>query len=156
MTKVSEYISYYEATYSATAVRLGIENTPNELQFAAMQNIGKNIFDPVRIWAGLPIGVSSFFRSIPLNAAINGSKRSQHCKGEAIDIDADIYGDITNREIFDFIRDRFIFDQLIWEFGDEKNPAWVHVSLKLYGENRSQILRAYKDDNNKTRYQYWN
>ena len=105
-----------------------------------MQNLAKNVFEPLRIFFDEPIRVNSFFRSEALNIKVGGSKTSQHCKGEAFDIDA--LNGITNKELFDYILNNLEFDQLIWEYGDEKNPDWVHVSLKMNGQNRGQVLRA--------------
>lgn len=160
--RISKYISYKEATKSQTAVRRGIDNSvANDTHLAAMKNVATKIFDPTREHFGVPIGVSSFYRSPELNKAIRGSKYSQHPKGEAIDMDADMYGKITNKQIFDYIKENFEFHQLIWEYGDDDEPAWVHVGLKLSGTNRNEILRAYLvwDDvkkKNKTVYKKWN
>ena len=87
--------------------------------------------------------MSSGYRSPELNKAIGGSKTSQHCKGEAIDIDNDAREYPSNADIFWYIYDHLEFDQMIWEFGDDKNPSWVHVSYKSEG-NRKQVLRASK------------
>ena len=89
-----------------------------------------------------PVFVSSGYRSDALNEAIGGSKTSQHSTGEALDLDADVYGVITNADIFHYIDDRLDYDQLIWEFGTEENPDWVHVSFKKDGGNRREKLRA--------------
>jgi hypothetical protein len=140
---ISKHITLAEATKSQTAIRLGIKNVPNKDQLEAMKYVAENIFERVREHFKVPIGVSSFFRGFELNKAIGGSTTSQHCKGEAIDIDADIFGGITNKQIFDYVKDNLDFDQLIFEFGTEKNPDWVHVSL-VKGLNRRQILKAYK------------
>ena len=102
----------------------------------------KCVFEPIREHFNQPIYISSFYRSPELNTAIGGSKNSQHCKGEALDID-DVFGTVTNADIFNYIKERLDFDQLIWEFGDDQNPAWVHVSYRL-GNNRRRILKAYK------------
>ena len=142
---ISKNISYKEATYSNTAKRLGIDNTPNEEQLENMKHVAENIFQPVREHFNVPIYISSFFRNDALNQAVNGSINSTHKKGEAMDLDADVYGKITNAEIFNYIKDNLEFDQLIWEFGDDKNPAWVHVSLSKRN-NRNQILVAKKVD----------
>jgi zinc D-Ala-D-Ala carboxypeptidase len=91
---------------------------------------------------GAPIYVSSFFRSAQVNKAVGGSMTSQHCKGEAIDIDCDVYGNGTNKEVFEYIKNHLPFDQLIWEFGTDENPAWVHVSLRRDNKNRKQVLKA--------------
>lgn len=144
---ISKYISYKEATKSQTATRLGIDNKPTEDHLAAMKHVAREVFDKVRAHFGVPLGVSSFYRGPELNKAIGGSKTSQHMKGEAIDIDADMYGGVTNKEIFDYIKDNLTFDQLINEF----NYSWVHVSLRRDGKNRGQVLEAYSE-NGKTKY----
>lgn len=154
MTRISKYVSYNEAVKSQTAERLGIDNTPNAQEIKNMQFIGTRIFDRVRLFVGGFLFVSSFFRCKLLNMAIGGSERSQHCEGLAIDIDADVYqtNGKTNKDIFYFILKNLEFDQLIWEFGDNNQPAWVHVSLRPDGKNRKQVLVA-KKVNMKTVYQ---
>lgn len=141
MEKISEHISYSEATKSQQAERLGISNKPNSEQLEAMKLVANNVFEVVRNHFNVPIGISSFFRNAGVNAMIGGARNSQHCIGEAIDIDADIFGGVTNKQIFDYIRKNLVFDQLIWEFGDDESPAWVHVSLKK-NDNRKQVLKA--------------
>lgn len=142
MSNISKYLTLAEATKSNTARDLGIDNTPNELELKAMKNVATKVFDVVREFVGGPLYASSFFRSVKLNANINGaSKTSQHCKGEAIDIKCQKYGFGTNAEVFHFIKDNLEFDQLIWEYGTDTEPQWVHVSLKLSGTNRKQVLR---------------
>ena len=100
----------------------------------------------IRDHFGVPIGVSSGYRSKALNKAIGGSKYSQHMIGEALDIDADIYGKVTNAEIFNFVKNNLEWDQMIWEFGDDEEPNWVHISYKAKGQNRKQLKRAYRDE----------
>jgi len=151
---VSKNISYKEATHSTTAKRLGIDNTPDAEQFSNMIYVAENVFQPVREHFGVPIYVSSFFRSEALNSAIRGSSSSTHMKGEAMDLDADVFGKVTNAEIFHYIKDNLEFDQLIWEFGTDTEPAWVHVSLSK-GTNRNQILVAKKVEG-KTVYEFYN
>ena len=112
--------------------------------------IAEMIFQPLRSYVGGPIKITSFFRSPELNQAIGGSKSSQHCKGQAMDLD-DVYGHKTNAEMFDYIRENLDFDQLIWEFGDDNNPDWVHVSYVSPDENRKRCLKAYKE-NGKSKY----
>ena len=94
--------------------------------------------------------VSKWRRCKKLNSAIGGSSRSQHCEGRAIDLD-DTFGHKTNAEMYNYIKDNLDFDQLIWEFGNDKNPDWVHVSYVSSDENRRRILKAYKL-NGKTNY----
>ena len=148
--KISKNITYKEAVYSQTAKRIGIENKPNDEQMANMFSIAEMIFQPLRSWVGGPIKITSFFRSPELNRAIGGSKSSQHCKGQAMDLD-DVYGHKTNAEMFMYIRENLNFDQLIWEFGTDENPSWIHVSYVDAQENRNRCLKAYKE-NGKTKY----
>ena len=148
---ISKHISDKEGVYSNTAIRMGINNKPGERQLYNMKIIAKQIFEPVRNWVGGPVKINSFFRSEELNTAIGGSKSSQHCKGQAIDID-DTFGHKTNAEMYKFIKDNLNFDQLIWEFGNEENPAWIHVSYVSEEQNRNRCLLAYKNENNKTKY----
>ena len=151
---ISKNITYKEATHSTTAKRLGIDNTPNAEQFSNMVYVAENVFQPIREHFGVTIYVSSFFRSEALNSAIRGSSSSTHMKGEAIDLDADVFGKVTNAQIFHYIKDNLEFDQLIWEFGTEDEPAWVHVSLSK-NTNRNQILVAKKVEG-KTVYEFYN
>jgi hypothetical protein len=147
---ISKHISDREGVYSITATRLGISNKPNEEQLANMKILAKEVFEPLRIYTNGPIKINSFFRSPALNKAIGGSTKSQHCKGQAIDLD-DTFGHLTNAEMYNYIKEALDFDQLIWEFGDEDNPDWIHVSYVSKGENRNRCLQAYKK-NNKTKY----
>lgn len=144
--KVSKYLTYEEATKSQTALRKGISNDPNEEQLERMKYVAVNVFDKVREHFSVPIGVSSFYRSQELNDAVPGSsKTSQHRTGEAIDIDADIYGNVTNLDIFNYIKDNLVFDQLIAEYVDKDGmPSWVHVSL-VPKKNRRQVLVKLKE-----------
>ena len=136
--KISEHITLEEATKSQTAIRKKISNIPNAVAIENMKHVAE-LFEQIREHFGVPIGISSFYRSMALNNEVGGSATSQHVKGEAIDIDADIYGKITNKEIFEFAK-TLDFDQLIWEYGNASNPAWVHISRKRSGKNRKQIL----------------
>lgn len=150
--KISDHISYKEAIKSNTATRRGIDNTPDDYQITNMVGIAHNVFEPLREWVGGPIKINSMFRCEELNRAIGGSSRSQHCEGRAIDLD-DTFGHKTNAEMFEYIRKNLNFDQLIWEFGDDKNPDWVHVSYISDDENRGRVMRAEKI-NGKTQYRY--
>jgi hypothetical protein len=116
-----------------------------------MQVLAENIFEPLRMWVKGPIKINSFFRGPELNKAIGGSSKSQHCQGRAIDID-DSYGHKTNAEMYEWIKKNLDFDQMIWEFGTDDNPNWVHVSYVSPDSNRNRCLKAYKDENNKTKY----
>jgi len=147
---ISKHISYREGVYSTTATRRGIDNTPNNEQLNNMELIAEEVFEPLRVWVGGPIKINSFFRSSELNKAIGGSGKSQHCKGQAIDID-DTFHKATNAEMYHWIKDNLDFDQMIWEFGDDDNPDWVHVSYVSPEENRNRCLKAYRE-NGKTKY----
>ena len=144
MNKISDNITYAEAIHSNTAKRRSIDNTPSSTQVEKMQLTASKIFEPLREWVGGPIKVSSFFRSTALNEAIGGSSNSQHCKGQAIDLD-DVYGYKSNAEMYHWIKDNLNFDQLIWEFGTDVNPNWIHVSYVNDEDNRNRCLKAYKE-----------
>ena len=147
---ISEHISYKEGVYSITATRRGIDNTPNDEQLKNMELIADEMFEPLRTYVGGPIKINSFFRCPELNTAIGGSSKSQHCKGQAIDID-DTYGRMTNAEMYHWIKEHLDFDQMIWEFGDDDNPDWVHISYVSPEDNRNRCLKAYRE-NSKTKY----
>jgi len=148
--KISDHISYKEAIRSNTALRLDIDNTPGGYELTNMTGVAINVFEPLRKWVGGPIKINSFFRSKDLNTAIGGSVNSQHCEGRAIDLD-DTFGYKTNAEMFHYIKKNISFDQLIWEFGDDENPNWIHVSYVSEDQNRKRCLQAYKL-NGKTKY----
>ena len=148
MENISKHISYKEATRSNTALRRGIENIPDVEELENMKLIAEEVFEPLRKWVGGPIKINSFYRSPELNVAIGGSKKSQHCHGQAIDID-DTYGHRSNASMFHHIRYSLDYDQIIWEFGDDKNPAWVHVSYVSEEKNRHRCLQAYKENGKK-------
>jgi hypothetical protein len=145
--KLSENFSLNEMTRSSTATKKRIENVPNDAQIENLRILCDNVLQPLRDALG-PINISSGFRSVKLNTAIGGSSSSQHCalKGAASDIDMGQ----RNAEVFNYIKDNLIWDQLIWEFGNDENPSWVHVSFNE-GHNRKQILKAIKQGG-RTRY----
>ena len=150
MERISKHITYKEAIRSNTALRLNINNIPNDYEISNMVGIASNVFEPLREYVGGPIKINSMFRSEALNRAIGGSSRSQHCQGRAIDLD-DTFGHKTNAEMFNYIKNNLNFDQLIWEFGDDTKPDWVHVSFVSNDENRGRCLKAEKV-NGKTSY----
>ena len=147
---ISKHISDKEGVYSNTAIRRGIDNKPNEDQLKCMELLANEVFEPLRNYVAKPIKINSFFRSPDLNTAIGGSKTSQHCKGQAMDID-DTFGHMSNAQMYHWIKDNLDFDQMIWEFGDDNNPNWVHVSYVSPEKNRNRCLKAYKE-NGKTKY----
>lgn len=151
--KLSKNLSLAEVTKSTTAKRLGIDNTPDDWTTENLRKVAEHVFQPLREAFGCPIYVSSGYRGPELNRAIGGSLRSQHMEGRALDLDADVFGRCTNGEIFRYILNNLTFDQLIWEFGDEDNPDWVHVSYVHDGVNRGRCLKACRDDEGKTYYE---
>lgn len=154
MDNISTHITYSEATFSQSAVDNKIDNTPTAEHLEAMKYVAENIFERVRAHFDKPIRINSFFRSQKANKAVGGSLTSQHCKGEAIDVNGLPYG-IKNSEIFHYIKDNLDFDQLIWEFGDSNEPAWVHFSLSMKG-NKRQVIKAIKVADGKTSYKPFN
>jgi hypothetical protein len=140
--KISPNLSLAEITRSDTAKRQNIDNTPTAEHLENFKVLAERVFEPIRSHFNTPIFISSGYRSKALNDFIGGSLSSQHCKGQAIDIDMDgSKGDVTNRMVFDYIKNKLDFDQLVWEFGTDFNPDWVHVSFVKSG-NRKQKLKA--------------
>jgi zinc D-Ala-D-Ala carboxypeptidase len=153
MKLVSRWASYSDTYKSATALRLGIDNEPTDEALDSMRILCFKVYDPLCDYFGRRLPINSMYRSITLNTKIGGSRTSQHCKGEAIDIDCDSLATlrINNALVFDYVRKRLDFDQLIWEFGDDKRPDWVHVSYNA-GRNRREVLRARKGTKGQTLY----
>lgn len=149
--KLSDNLLLAEVIKSNTAIKYGIDNSPTEEHLENLKAIAQNVFQRVREHFGKAIYVSSGYRSEALNERIGGSSTSQHCKGEALDLDAQVYGGLTNAQLFSYIEEWVTFDQLIWEFGSNTEPDWIHVSYKKDGNNRGQKLIAYKKDG-KTKY----
>lgn len=143
MNKVSEHISWADAIRSETAKKLGIKNYFTVEQLERMTSLANAVYEPLYNHFKVLIYISSFFRCKKLNDLLGGAAESQHLanNGAAIDLDADSNEGITNKEVFDYIKDNLEFDQLIWEFGTKKNPDWVHVSYNK-GKNRKEILRS--------------
>ncbi len=147
--RLSKNFVLSEITRSNTANRLGIDNEPTKKDLENIQRLITNILQPMRDALG-PIRISSGYRNKELNVAIGGSSRSQHCKGEALDIQFWKDGQMCNKEIYDWIIDNAIeFDQMINEF----DFSWIHISLKK-SNNRREVLEAYKDKDGDTKYRY--
>ena len=160
--KLTDNLTLKEAIKSQTAIRRGISNSPTEEEVEKLKLTAKMVFQPIREHFGIPIGITSMFRSKLLNTALKGATSSQHTKAEAIDIDADVFGGkvmdsdgkmvtFTNKMIFDFIKENLEYDQLIWEYGTNESPAWVHVSYKATG-NRFRDLKCFKNSQGRTQY----
>ena len=150
MDKLSKHVSYKEGVYSITAKRLGLKNDPTDAHLENMKLIAEKVFEPLRTHVNGPIKINSFYRGPELNAAIGGSAKSQHCHGQAMDID-DTYGNASNAEMYNWIKANLDYDQMIWEFGTDENPDWVHVSYVNSDKNRNRCLKAYREDG-KTKY----
>ena len=146
--KLSEHLDLAEVMRSETAKRLGISNMPTDEHIENFKKLAENVFEKVRNNFRCPIHISSGYRSNELNKCTPGaSATSQHSTGEAIDIDMDGSSNgVTNTMVFNYIKDSLEFDQLIWEFGTNENPDWVHVSYESTGKQRKQILKATRID----------
>ena len=147
--RLSKNFTLSEITRSNTAKRLGISNEPTKEHIKNIQNLITKIIQPMRNDIGA-IRISSGYRSSELNRAIGGSTKSQHCKGQALDIQYWSDGKMDNKKIYDWLIDNAVeFDQMINEF----NFAWIHLSLKEK-KNRKDVLEAYKDEDGDTKYRY--
>ena len=140
--KISAHLDLSELTRSESAKRHGIKNMPNQEHIANLKTLAEKVFEPIRANFRVPIRISSGYRSKELNAKIGGSAKSQHSKGEAIDIDMDGTS-ITNKQIFDYVKDNLQFTQLIAEFPVNGDLSWVHIG---YDKNnlKKEILVAKK------------
>ena len=146
--RLSKNFTLSEIVKSNTAKRLGIENAPNKEHLKNMQVLIRDLIQPIRDAIG-PIRISSGYRNPQLNRAIGGSAKSQHCKGEALDLQFWKDGKMCNKEIYDWvIKSNIEFDQMINEF----DFSWIHISLKNGEKNRRLILEAYKDKDGDTAY----
>ena len=149
--RLSKNFTMAEFTKSQTAERKGIDNTPEGEHLEAAKALFENVVQPIRDHFG-PTVINSGYRSPELNEAVGGSSRSQHCKGEAADIEVP---GTPNAELAEWIRDNLEFDQLILEFAQKGVPdaGWVHVSYKADGDNRGSVLTALRDpETRKTQY----
>ncbi len=132
--KISKYVCYGEIVRSDTARRNNLDNTPDAATIEKIKLLCTNVFDKAREHFGVPLFISSCYRSQEVNRLVKGQPHSQHMRGEAIDIDCDVFGRVTNRQLFDWIRNNLDFDQLLWEGGIN---GWVHVSYKATGNRKS-------------------
>ena len=139
MMRLSKHFTLDEFIKSATATRLGIDNTPDEKVLNCIQALVDNVLEPLRVHYGRPIIITSGYRCPKLNKAVGGSSTSQHAIGQAVDIRSVSDSREDNKELFDMILEmKLPFDQLINEFGYD----WVHVSFSP--RNRRQVLKAEK------------
>ena len=143
--KLSKNFSLSEMTKSQTAIRMGLVNNPSEAQTENLRILCERVLQPVRDHFGKVVTVSSGYRDIVLSRAIGSSDKSQHCKGQAADIE--IFS-IPNNELSDWIKENLMFDQLILEYFDINegvNSGWVHVSYNpTISLNRKEYLMASK------------
>jgi hypothetical protein len=138
--KLSAHFALSEFTRSESAKREGLDNTPTAEHLENLKTLCEKVLEPIRLRFG-SINISSGYRGKMLNHFIGGSVSSDHCLGRAADIDMDDSGTgVTNKEIFDYIKDNLEFDQIINEF----NYSWVHVGYRQ-GANRKQVLDAVKE-----------
>ena len=139
---LSKSFTLNELTKSQEATRLGIDNTPNEEHILNLKLLCENILQPIRDYYGMPVSVSSGYRSATLCEAIGSSSKSQHTKGQAADFE--IFG-VANKDLADFVVKNLDYDQCILEFWNENEPnsGWVHCSFNALG-NRKQFLKAEK------------
>jgi hypothetical protein len=140
---LSKHVTIAEFEASGTATNHSITNKMNAFEIERAKLLCENVFEPLRAYLNVPIRINSGFRSVATNKACGGAKNSQHCLGEAMDVSIGSKG-------FHYIKDNLIFDQLIWEFGNDNEPSWVHVSYNKT-RNRKQVLKASKK-NGKTIY----
>tara|TARA_R100000900_G_scaffold52008_1_gene41571 strand:+ start:1227 stop:1694 length:468 start_codon:yes stop_codon:yes gene_type:complete len=146
---LSKNFTLQEFTKSVSAIRNNIENSPNAEHIRNIQLLVKYVLQPLRDGLKKPIRITSGYRSEVLNKAIKGSKKSQHCKGQAADIQFKVDGIMDNKAIWDKVIELDLpFDQMINEF----NYSWIHIS---YNEehNRRALLEAYKESG-KTKYKW--
>lgn len=154
--KLSKNLSLSEVIKSSTAIRRGLDNTPTDEHIENLKYLAEKVFQPLREHFGVPIYVSSGYRSKALNEAIGGSLRSFHSYGMALDLDQDHRNNgITNADVFYYIKDNLPFTELIWEFGEETNPNWVHVAIARGREDEKKAKVAKRIDG-KTTYKLWN
>ena len=147
--RLSKNFLLSEITRSNAAKRLGIDNKPNDEHLQNLQRIVNILIQPIRDALG-PIRISSGYRNPSLNRAIGGSTKSQHCKGEALDVQFWKNGEMCNEEVYRYILDSNMeYDQMINEF----DFTWIHISLKSK-DNRKQVLEAFKDEDGDTKYRY--
>jgi zinc D-Ala-D-Ala carboxypeptidase len=146
---LSKNFSLNEFTKSVSATRNGIDNSPTPEHIRNMQLLAKHVLQPLRDALRQSIRVSSGYRSESLNKLIGGSKRSQHCKGQAADIQFKVDGVMNNKIIWNKIIELGLpFDQMINEF----NYSWIHISYNKE-HNRKSLLEAYRESG-KTKYKY--
>lgn len=122
----------------------GLPNVPGEGEIRNLKLLAQKVLQPARNKFGV-INVTSGFRSPEVNSSVKGSATSDHLYGRAADIKCE-----DMAEVFNYIRKYLPFKQLIWEFGTDVQPGWIHVSYDALN-NRGEVLKATKK-NGKTKY----
>lgn len=140
--QLTEHFKLEEMTVSPTAKKLGLSNTPTPQHIENMRYCCEKILEPVRAKFG-PVKINSSYRAPAVNAAVGGSKTSQHVNGQAIDFEVP---GVDNKKVADWVADNLEFDQVILEFysAGDKNSGWVHASIKKEGGNRRVRMIASK------------
>ena len=141
-TKLSTNFNLREFVNSSMASHLKIDNTPTDVAVVNLKLLCQEVLEPLRVYAKKKILILSGFRCKELNAAVGGSPNSQHMYGQAADIHIEL---MTNEEVFDLIKEKLVYDQLILEKVDPKirGSGWVHVSYKM-GQNRQEAFEIKK------------
>ena len=153
--KLSDHVTLEEVTKNKTASQLGLDNTPTPEHLENLKLVLNKVFEPLREGlGGSPIFISCGYRGAAVNAKTKGaSKTSYHCFGKALDLDADVFGKVTNADIFNYIKDNLEYAELIWEYGNDINPDWVHVAFDE-GKNVKETLRV-RSVNGKPKYEIY-
>lgn len=153
--QLSDYLTLEMATRSHTAKKLGIPNKPNRIEIHNLKDLGFYIIDPVCDYFKIVPFFHAIYRHKDVNKHIPGASiNSQHCYGQAVDMDFDGFEKVTNNELFYYIAENLEFDQLIWELGDVENPAWVHCSYDN-SENENKITLAVKEKGSTKYYHFF-
>lgn len=136
--KIGKYLTLKECCKSQKAIKLGIDNTPSEEDLKHIEYFVKNIYDPLCDHFKTKIPFTNFFRNKRVNKAVGGSATSEHTLGCAGDFDCDGLLNITNADIFMFIRDNLPYTELIWEHEGQ----WVHCSCNFLRPNEKELLKT--------------
>jgi len=146
--QLTKNFSLIELTSSETAARKGLDNTPPHDVIVNLRELCANVLQPLRDQYGKSINITSGYRSPKVNKTIGGSTTSDHCFGNAADFTVDF---TDYHKVFSILR-TLDFDQLIWEMGTDIAPQWIHVSFRGKGNNRKQVLKAFKNGLGQTKY----
>jgi hypothetical protein len=140
MKDISEHLTYNQVVYSEIAIRYSLNNIPTEDSIKYIRDLAEYVYEPIYKQFKGKIRVTSCYRCSKVNKLINGSKSSQHqaLKGAAIDISS-TDSKVTNKQLFDWVLSHLDIDQLIWEYGNTEEPAWVHISFHK-DHNRNQVI----------------